>query len=136
MADIALLTADRIEVVESLTQATLPAAEAIEAGAAVRIDATTGKFTGANGTDATEGAIYGIATKSVPAGMGVTAIRRGVLDGFDVSGLDYWDPVYLSDTDATLGDTAGTVSVVVGRVIPAHATTLGTAADKLLFVDL
>ena len=135
MADIALLTADRIEVVESFVQATLPAAEAIEAGAAVRID-TAGKFTGANGTDATEAAIYGIATKSVPAGMAVTAIRRGVLDGFDVSGLAYWAPVYLSDTDATLGDGAGTVSVVVGRVMPAHATTLGTAADKLLFVNL
>jgi hypothetical protein len=135
MADIALTTADRIEVVESLTQMTLPAGEAIEAGAAVRIDAD-GKFTAANGTDATEAAIYGIATKSVPAGMGVTAIRRGVLDGFAISGLAFWAAVYLSDTDGTLGDGAGTVSVVVGRVIPAHATTLGPAADKLLFVDL
>ncbi len=135
MADIALVTADRIEVVESFIQATLVAAEAIEAGGAVRID-TAGKFTGANGTTTTENRIYGIATKSVPAGMGVTAIRKGVLDGFAITGMAFDAIVYLSDTDATLADAAGTVSTVVGRVIPATATTLGTAYDKLLFVDL
>jgi hypothetical protein len=41
-------------------------------------------------------------------------------------------PVYLSDTDATLADTAGTVSTVIGRVVPGwNATT----ADKLLLLD-
>jgi hypothetical protein len=135
MADLALVTADKVDVVEAFVQMTLPAAEAIEAGAAVRID-TAGKFTGANGTTTTENRIYGIALKSVPAGMAVTALRRGVLDGFALSGLAYDAIVYLSDTDGTLGSTAGTVSTIVGRVIPAWATTLGTAADKLLFVDL
>jgi hypothetical protein len=135
MADIALLTADRIEVVESLEQATLVAAEAIEAGEAVRID-TAGKFTGANGTTTTENRIYGIAVKSVPAGMPVTAIRKGVLDGFAITAMAFDAPVYLSDTDGVLGTTAGTVSTVVGRVIAGTATTLGTAYDKLLLVSL
>jgi hypothetical protein len=134
MADQAIATADKIEVVESFIQMTLPAAEAIEAGYAVRID-TAGKFTLANGSDTTENRIYGIATKSVPAGMAVTAIRKGVLDGMTLTGA-YDSILYLSDTDGRLGTTAGTVSTVVGRVMPGWATTRGTAADKLLFVDL
>lgn len=134
MADIALTTAGRIEVVESVIQATLPAAEAITAGEAVRID-TNGKFTGANGTTTTENRIYGIATKAAAAGTAVTAVRKGVLDGFNLSGA-YDAIVYLSDTDGTLGTTAGTVSTIVGRVIPAWGQPVGTAADKLLFVDL
>lgn len=136
MADLALVTADEINIVESFIQLTAPAVEAIEAGAAVRLDTSTGKFTNANGSAAGEARIYGIAVKSVAAGEAVTAIRKGVLDGFDIAALAYDAVVYLSDTDGTLGSTAGTVSTVVGRVIPAFATTLGTAADKLLFVDL
>ena len=136
MAEIALLAADRVEMVESETQFTLVAAEAIEAGAPVRLDTSSGKATNANGTAAPEARILGIALKSVPAGMAVTILRKGVLDGFALAALAYDAAVYLSDTDGRLDDTAGTVSVVVGRVIPAFATTLGTAADKLLFVDL
>ena len=134
MADIALDTADRVEVVESFIQMTLPAAEAIEAGAAVRID-TSGNFANGNGTDATEADIYGIAVKSVAAGIPVTAIRKGVLDGFNFSQA-FNATIYLSDTDATLADAAGTVSRIVGRVIPGTANLLGAAKDKLLFVDL
>lgn len=134
MANIALTTAARVEVVESIIQATLPAAETITAGEAVRID-TAGKFTGANGTTTTENRIFGIATHAAIAGEAVTAVRKGVLDGFNFTQA-YDAIVYLSDTDGTLGDTAGTVSTIVGRVIPAWAQLVGTAADKLLFVDL
>lgn len=134
MANIALTTAGRIEVVESECQMTLPAAEAITAGEAVRID-TSGKFTGANGTTTTENRIYGIATRAAAAGTAVTAVRRGVLDGFNFSQA-YDAIIYLSDTDGTLADSAGTVSTIVGRVIPAWGQNVGTAADKLLFVDL
>jgi hypothetical protein len=135
MADIALVTANRVKVVESLRQRTLPAAEAIVAGGAVRID-TSGKFTPANGTTATEAAIWGIATKTVAAGEGLTAIRNGSMDGWDLSALAYSAPVYLSDTDGRIGTTAGTVSTVIGRVVPGPATTVGTAYDKILEVDL
>jgi hypothetical protein len=136
MADIALVTADKVEVVESIEQMTLPAAEAITAGNAVRLDTSSGKFTKAKGTDAAEARIYGIATKTVAAGLGVTAIRQGVMDGFALSGLNYDAALYLSDTDGTLADAHGTVTVEVGRVIPGPATALGTAFDKLLLVDL
>lgn len=135
MANLALTTAARVRVVESFEQMTLPCAEAVIAGQAVRIDTTTGKFTLANGSSAGEARIYGIATQSQAAGLAVTAIRRGVLDGYAITQA-YDAAIYLSDTDGMLADAAGTVSTVVGRVIPTFGVTLGTAADKLLLVHL
>lgn len=136
MADLALVTANKFNVVESFEQATLPCDEAITAGMAVRIATATGKFTKGNATTAAEGAVYGIATKTTSAGMPVTAIRRGVVTGYNLTDLDYWEAVYLSDTDGMFAEsTAGTLDIVVGRVIPATGVTLGTAYDKLLLVD-
>lgn len=136
MANISVLTAGKIEIVESLQQMTLPAAEAIVGGAPVRLDTTTGKWTNGNGTTAPEARIWGIATKSVAASEPLTAVRRGVLDGFDLSGLNYDAALYASDTDGRIADAAGTVSTVIGRVIPATGVTLGTAFDKVLSVEL
>ena len=136
MADISLVTANKVFVVESIMQLTLPAAEAITAGMAMRLDTATGKFTKSKATDAAEARVNWLATKTVAAGEPVTGIKRGVMDGYDLSGMAYDAPVYLSDTDGTLADAAGTVSTVVGRVIPGSATTLGTSLDKLLQVDL
>lgn len=136
MALISVVTAGKIEVVESIRQMTLPAAEAITAGAPVRLDTTSGKFTNSNGTTAPEARVWGIALKTVAAGEPVTAIRNGVLDGFDLSSQAYDAAIYDSDTDGRLGDAAGTVSTVIGRVIPGTATTLGTAYDKMLSVEL
>ena len=136
MADLAMVTAGKFRVVQSIIQDTQIAAEAIVAGQAVRIETSTGKFTGSNGTTSGEARIYGLAKESVAAGFPVTAIRKGVVDGWDISGSNYDATLYLSDTDGLLGTTAGTVSVVVGRVIAANSQPLGTAADKLLFVDL
>lgn len=136
MALIALTTADRVEVVESIEQLTKPAAEAITAGAPVRLDTTAGTFTNGNGSSAGEARVYGIATRTVVAGEAVTAIRRGIMDGFNFTSQAYDAAIYVADTDGRLGDAAGTVSVVAGRVISAHATTLGTAADKILLVNI
>ena len=136
MANLALVTANTVSVVESLEQMTLPTAEAITAGMAVRIDTSTGKFTAANGTAAGEARIYGVATKTAAAGMALTAIRRGVLDGFALTGQAYDAAIYLSDTDGMLADSAGTVETVVGRVIPATSAVIGAAYDKLLYVGL
>ena len=137
MANIALAVANKVDVVESVIQMTLPAGEAITAGAPVRLDTSTGRFTNANGTTTAEARVYGIATKTVAAGMPVTAVRKGVIGGYDFASLAYDLPIYVSDTDGRLDDsTAPTVDVIVGRIIPGAATTLGTAYDKLLFVDL
>ena len=134
MADIAVTTAGKIHIVGTPEcQLTLPAGEAIVAGAPVRIS-TAGTFVNGNGTTATEAAIYGIATASVASGMPVTAVRRGVLDGFTFSQA-FAAYIYVSDTDARLGDAAGTVSVRAGMVIPGTAQYAGSY-DKLLLVDL
>ncbi|HEY3312020.1 MAG TPA: hypothetical protein VGK00_10305 [Anaerolineales bacterium] len=137
MANLALKTAARVEVVESLEQMTLIAAEAIIPGQAVRLDTASGKFTLANGTVAAEARIWGIAvgTHTIAAGMPVTAVRRGVLDGFTIPQA-YDAAIYLSDTDGMLADAAGTVSTVVGRVIPGANELLGVAYGKLLHIGL
>lgn len=134
MANIAVATAGKVHIVESIQQKTLLATEAILAGAPVRIH-TDGKWTNANGTAAGEARVWGIATASVAAGVALTAIRQGILDGFTFTQA-YDAAIYLSDTDGTLADAAGTVSTIVGRVVPGTATTLGTAYDKLLSVEL
>lgn len=134
MALIAVTIANKIEVVESIHQMTLPATEAIVAGAPVRIH-TDGKFTNANGTVAGEARVYGIATVTAAPGEPLTAIRRGVLDGFNFTQA-YDAAVFVADTDGRLGDVAGTVSVAIGRIIPAWSQSLGVAADKLLSVEL
>lgn len=136
--EVALVAADRVEILESIIQMSLPVAEDITAGMAVRLDTTNGKWTKANGTSAAEARAWGVATQTVKANSGkaLTAIRKGVMDGWDLSGLAYDAPIYLSDTDGRLSTVAGTTSVVIGRVIPGTSTTLGTAFDKLLSVEV
>jgi hypothetical protein len=136
MATIDLVTADRVRVVGfPVEQLTLVAGEAITAGMPVRID-TAGKFTAANGSSAGEARIWGIATQTVAAGLPVTAVRRGYMDGWDLSAMAFDADVFLSNTDGRLDTAAGTVNVVVGTVIAATGVTLGTAFDKILHVKL
>lgn len=136
MTVLALVTAGNLHVVESIEQITLPLGESINVGQLVRIDPSTGKFTKGNGTTPTEAAIYGVLASKDRAGAVGTAIRQGVIDGFDLSGMNYWAPIYASDTDGAPDTAAGTVSTVVGRVIPATAVTAGNAFDKLFLIDL
>jgi len=141
MADLSLVTSNEVNVVESIEQMTLPAGEAITPGQVVRLDTSTGKFTKANATTVAEGRAYGIATgkKAIAAGEPMTAVRQGVLDGFDLSSFDYDAAIYLSITDGALTNvdpSAYGETIPVGRVIPGNNVTLGTANDKLLLVDL
>jgi hypothetical protein len=135
MTAIALKTAGRIEVVQSWQQFTLPPDEALTAGVAARGDASTGKATKANGTTSDEAAMIGIVTSPSAANIGVTLLRKGIVDGYDLSGLDYGDLVYLSDTDGRLDTAAGAVPVVIGRVIRGSAA-VGGGGNKLLLVDV
>lgn len=135
MALIAVATAGQVQVIESIQQMTLVAAEAILAGAIVRIDTSTGKFTNGNGSSSGEARIWGVATRTVAAGEPCTAIRRGVMDGFTFS-QNYDAAIYASDTDGRLGDAAGTVSLVVGRVIPIPSEPLGTSPNKVLSIEM
>jgi len=51
--------------------------------------------------------------------------------GEGLVGLNYGALVYVSDTDGTFADAAGTVSVIAGQVIPGFGN---TTADKLLWL--
>ena len=135
MATIDLTTNNRVHVLESVEQLTLAAGEAIVAGAPVRLDTTTGRFTNSNASSSGEARTYGIATRTVPAGLPVTAVRRGVLSGWTFGGT-YDADVYLSDTDGRLADASGTVSKKVGRVIPLPGQTPGNSPAKGLVLDL
>lgn len=135
MADLALVTSGKLRVVRSDEQFTGVAAEAVTIGQVVRIDTTTGKITKSNATSAAEGRSLGLALRTAAAGEAVTVLREGIVDGWDLSGLNYDAAVYVSNTDGGLADAAGTVSVEAGRVLGGFSTTLGTAADKLLLVE-
>lgn len=134
MADLTISTIRPIEVWE---KADGPTDETLAAGAAVRRDTTSAKFTKGNATAAGEAAIYGISlTKAHYAGQAITAVRRGLVDvGNALDALAFGASVYLSNTDGALADAAGTVSVVVGTVVPMWSPSSGTP-DKVLRVWL
>lgn len=141
MASIALTTADRIHVVESREQMTLPAAAAITAGDVVTVD-SDGKFALADADGAGTLAIsYGIATRTVAAGEPVTAVRKGVLSGWAFSGVAYWTNVLLADTAGDITVTSsesngGSADVIIGRVIPVWDHLIGGTPSKAVMLTL
>jgi hypothetical protein len=137
MSDLALVTADTLHIVGiPVEQHSAPAGVAITAGQVIRLDNTTGKWALSDADNAADVAVSYIASKTVAAGVGLTGIKRGVLDGFDLAALGYGDLIYVSNTAGALGTTAGTTSKVAGDVISGHSQRLGTAPDKLLRVNL
>jgi hypothetical protein len=64
-------------------------------------------------------------------GSAVSVLKRGYVAGFDISGLDYDDQVFLSDTTGDLDTAAGTVEVPCGRVSPLSNDSL----TKVLYVE-
>jgi len=134
MADLTITAAD-VAVVEVIEQFTGPAAEAINAGQYVRYNTTNGKIELGNATTAAEARSGGIAVVTAnAANVTITVLRKGILDvGEALAALTFDDDVYLSDTDGTLADAAGTVSKIVATVVPAWGY---TTADRLLRVDL
>lgn len=138
MADIDLTTAGKVNVASlTVTQHTFVANSAITAGAPCYLLAATGKVahSDANGA-APINTVWGIATKTVAAGEAVTLVRRGPMDGWDFTNVAYGEGVFVSDTVGRLADTvSGTTALPVGHVIPVFGTNLGTAADKILYVE-
>lgn len=129
------ITAADVTPVEVFEQWTGPAAEVITAGQMVRLDTTSGKATLSNATTAAEARTRGMAiTGAGVAGLTLTVVKRGVLDiGEAMAALDYDQAIYLDNTDGAVGTAAGTVSLVVGRVVPAWGY---TTADKLFHLDV
>lgn len=138
MADIALVTANKVHIVGApAVQLTAPAGEALSPGDPVRLN-TSGQFVKGNASSTTENNIWGIATgqKAIPANWPVTVVRIGILDGFNFTDQDHGEAIYLSNTDATLADSAGTTTLIVGTVVPGWGELLGSAPKKLLYVQI
>lgn len=134
MANLTVVAA-KVAPVQILEKFTGPAAEVITKGQYVRYNVTNGKIELGNATLAAEARAGGIAIEGASvAGVTVTAVRKGLVDvGDALDALTYDDDVFLSNTDGVLADVAGTVSAIVGTVVPAWGA---TTADKLLRVDL
>lgn len=106
-------------------------------GKFMRCHGTTGKAHYGNATSSGEVGIgHGLAmTNQKHLGDAVTLFRYGLVDvGDELDALDFFAPVYLSDTDGLLSTTAGTVSTVAGRVWPVFEHD-GTVLKKLM-IDL
>jgi len=107
------------------------AAVAIKAGEAVYIN-SNGKAALADASAAGTLGTPGVALNSAGAGSGVSVLKEGHVAGYDLSGLAYGAKVYVSDTAGALADAAGTVSFVVGTVVPIPQV---GGAVKALYVE-
>lgn len=92
------------------------AAVAITAGQIVYQD-SAGKADLADGSAAGTAQIHGIALRGAGIGQAVPVLEYGMVEGFAITGLAYDARVFVSDTAGSLADAAGTVSVIVGRVV-------------------
>lgn len=90
---------------------------AVTAGQAVYWDAN-GRLVLSNASAAGTAKFAGIALNSVGANQAVSVLKRGYLGGYAVTSLAYGAKLYLSNTAGAVDDAAGTVSVVIGAVVP------------------
>ncbi|HRQ15376.1 MAG TPA: hypothetical protein PK205_18920, partial [Promineifilum sp.] len=129
MANLTITKAEAVQVVQQFTG---PAGEAIAVGQRCRFDTTTGKVHLGNATTAAEANRGGIATHAAAVGEAVTIINQGVVDvGEAMASLAFGATVYVSNTDGSFGDAAGTVTVAAGIVVPGWGN---TTADRLLWL--
>lgn len=112
-------------------QITAPAAEAINAGAPIRLDTASGRWTNGNTSSAAENPTH-IAMRTVAAGQNVTGVRNCTVDFLVLDALNFGAVVHAFNTDDTYDTTAGTAAVIVGRVVPGFSQLLGNPPDKLL----
>lgn len=105
------------------------AGEAITAGAPVAL--TTAGWINADANAAGEQQVRGVALNSAGAGQAFDLLKRGHLAGASVSALANDAIIYLSDTVGRLDDTAGTMTVRIGRVVPLSDAN----ATKVIYVD-
>lgn len=129
------VTAANVAPVKFIDHSTGPAGEAITAGQVVQYNAD-GKYVLANGTGAaTVAGPLGIAITGGTTNETISVLHKGIIDfGGDVlDSPDFGDPLYAGNNDGEINTSAGSVSTVVGRVVPGWGS---LTADKLLRVDL
>jgi len=110
---------------------TMIAGVAVTAGQAVYQVTTTGLLALSDGSGAGTALCHGIALETKGIGQAVSVLKRGHVAGYTLAG-NYGSSAFLSDTNSgILADAAGTVSVVVGKVIALP----DSAATKVLYVN-
>lgn len=133
MADIALTAAQIAAVkpeISEIIDVTLAAT--VTKGQALYLT-SAGTYGVADANDAGKQQARGIALAGGAAGETIPMLKRGPVAGFTLTGQAYDAPIYLSDTAGALGDGAGTMTVVVGRVMPLNDRPTYT---KVLWVDV
>lgn len=85
-------------------QYSLPAGEALAVGDVARLDASTGKATGANATSPTEANAFGIVVKAAAANYTTLVFKRGLAYMDGLASLDYGALLWLSTTDKKISD--------------------------------
>jgi hypothetical protein len=116
MADIVVTAARVARVFPRNDQAySAVAGVAVTAGALVYFT-TTGKLALSDASGAGTAIVHGMVMEDAAANQSVTLLVRGLVSGFTLSQA-YGAALYLSDTNTgIMADTAGTVSVAVGKV--------------------
>ncbi|TXH45971.1 MAG: hypothetical protein E6Q97_30515 [Desulfurellales bacterium] len=119
MAAIAIAAADRISLLfpDNAEVYNGIAGVAITRGQAVYFHATTGRLALSNAGAAGTAKFHGIALNAAGIGQAISILKRGHIAGFTLAG-NYGSLAYLNDTDGVIGDAAGTVSAIVGAVVP------------------
>lgn len=133
MSDITV-TADSVAIVYPILAETFPVkvVEAVTRGLAGYQIAATGKYGIADANAAGKQQFRGLFLDAGAAGQGgISLLKKGFVAGFDLSAMSYDDPVYLSDNVGAFATTAGTMSVICGRVFGMS----DDARTKVLYID-
>ena len=134
MANLSITAAD-VAVIEAIEMITAPEEETLSPGQYARYNVTNGTFEKGNGSDAAESRKGGLVVKREGDGM-VTVLRKGIVDlGNALTSEAYDKDVFLSDTDGRLAQSAGSVTLVVGTVVPIWSNP-SAVPDKALRIDL
>lgn len=133
MADIALTAAQIAAVKPEMSQIVdVTLAATVTKGQALYLT-SAGTFGVADANDSGKEQVRGIALAAGAAGETIPMLKRGPLAGYTLTSQAYDAPIYLSNTAGALADAAGTMTVVVGRVMPLNDRPTYT---KVLWVDV
>jgi hypothetical protein len=124
-AQIAPVFPEKAEEFSFVAAATITKGQLVYLTSAGKVDVADG-----NGSGTT--APIGIAMEAGGAGQAISVLRRGHVYGYTLTSLAYWDPVYMSDTAGSLDTSAGSTSVLCGRVVSLS----DSSYTKVLFIDM
>jgi hypothetical protein len=106
------------------------ASVALTTGQVVYLVAATGRYALADANVAAAGQVRGMALMGAGIGGAVSILKRGMVYGFTLTGLDYDAQVFLSNNAGNVADAAGGNNIKVGRVAPLT----DADATKVLYV--